>query len=144
MHLPTFDMLVSLHDQALHVGGSDGLRDAAALESALNSVKTALGYTDLSIPDAAGTLAWRLTKAHAFADGNKRTASLAFHLTLSLNGWSYTGSPETLASVIIHGAAATGGYPTFFSSLLKNCEPNPTLTLLMDYDLDRWSPELPT
>lgn len=140
--LPTVAAITQLHNQALSVGGPDGLRDAGALDGAVMGLETTLSYQNLTPGEAAAQLAWRLAKAHAFVDGNKRTAALAFDLTLSMNGWRYTGTSEDLARAIIDTAGSTLGLPKSFTVLVEtHCGPNPTTHLLMAYDQGRWPPE---
>ncbi len=81
---PTIEEVVAIHDdQIAQFGGSMGLRDAGALESAL--MRPQLGYYDGSIEEAAALLE-SLTMNHPFVDGNKRTAFFATDAFLRLNG----------------------------------------------------------
>lgn len=64
-------------------GGSHGLRDAGALESALYRPQT--GYYEDLIQEAAAL--WEsLSQNHPFIDGNKRAAFAATYTFLSVNG----------------------------------------------------------
>jgi len=65
-------------------GGSHGLRDAGALESALYRPQT--GYYEDVIQEAAAL--WEsLSQNHAFIDGNKRVAFAVTYSFLSVNGF---------------------------------------------------------
>lgn len=64
-------------------GGSPGLRDAGALESAL--VRPQLGYYDDLIAEAAALLE-SLAINHPFVDGNKRVAFGVVDVFLRING----------------------------------------------------------
>ena len=64
-------------------GGSSGLRDAGALESAL--VRPQLGYYDDLIAEAAALLE-SLAINHPFIDGNKRVAFGVVDVFLRING----------------------------------------------------------
>jgi len=65
-------------------GGSHGLRDAGALESALYRPQT--GYYEDVIQEAAAL--WEsLSQNHAFIDGNKRVAFAVTYTFLSVNGF---------------------------------------------------------
>jgi death-on-curing protein len=76
-------------DQIEKYGGSDGLRDAGMLESALYRPQTGY-YADL-IEEAAAL--WEsLAQNHAFVDGNKRTAFAATYTFLAINGTYITAS----------------------------------------------------
>ena len=64
-------------------GGSPGLRDAGALESAL--VRPQLGYYDDLVAEAAALLE-SLAINHPFVDGNKRVAFGVVDVFLRING----------------------------------------------------------
>ncbi len=75
---------MAIHDIAVHeFGGSLGLRDAGALESAI--MRPQLGYYD-GILDEAAALLESLAMNHPFVDGNKRTAFFATDTFLRKNG----------------------------------------------------------
>lgn len=137
MHiLPTTAHIIHLHTQGLKAGGSDGLRDKGLLEGALNSVDTAQHYQDMSVPQIAYMLLTRLVKAHAFSDGNKRTAALTFEMTLTMNGWRWGGTDEDLARLVIQ-TAASAPITINFETL---CVPNAAVQRLFDYDTGKWIP----
>ncbi len=52
------------------------------------------------IASVAGAIAFYITKAHAFFDGNKRTAVLSATLFLKVNGWVLLYPPDSLAELI--------------------------------------------
>jgi len=68
-------------------GGSSGIRDIGALESALHRPQT--GYYD-SIPHEAAALFESLIKNHPFIDGNKRVAFAVVDVFLKINGYRIT------------------------------------------------------
>ena len=75
---------MAIHDIAVHeFGGSLGLRDAGALESAI--MRPQLGYYD-GLLDEAAALLESLAMNHPFVDGNKRTAFFATDTFLRKNG----------------------------------------------------------
>ncbi len=81
---PTTEEVVAIHDVAIReFGGSLGLRDMGALESAL--LRPQMGYYDGIIEEAAAMLE-SLTMNHPFVDGNKRTAFYATDTFLRKNG----------------------------------------------------------
>jgi death on curing protein len=65
-------------------GGSPGIRDAGALESALHRPQT--GYYDTIIDEAAALLE-SLVQNHPFIDGNKRAAFAGVDVFLRINGY---------------------------------------------------------
>ena len=78
-------------------GGTEGIRDLGALESAVFRPET--GYYDGPIEEAAALME-SLLQNHPFLDGNKRTAFAAADLHLRLNGLMYSGTPaEAMAFV---------------------------------------------
>lgn len=82
---PTLEEVVAIHDAQIdEFGGSLGLRDAGALESAI--MRPQLGYYD-GLLDEAAALLESLTMNHPFVDGNKRTAFAATEVFLNLNGY---------------------------------------------------------
>ena len=56
-------------------GGTHGLRDQGALESALAAAENRVHYEEAAAIICAATYAYHLTQAHAFIDGNKRIAA---------------------------------------------------------------------
>jgi death on curing protein len=81
-------LVMMLHDrQIAEHGGSAGLRDDGLLESALARPQQLYAYGDPppDLADLAASLAYGLAKNHAFVDGNKRTAHVAYRTFLELN-----------------------------------------------------------
>jgi len=67
-------------------GGSHGLRDEGALESALVAAENREYYENADLATCAATYAYHLTQTHAFIDGNKRIAAAVSEIFLELNG----------------------------------------------------------
>ena len=81
---PTISQVVAIHnDQIAQFGGSLGLRDLAALESAL--LRPQLGYYDTLVEEAAALME-SLAVNHPFVDGNKRVAFFTSDTFLRMNG----------------------------------------------------------
>jgi len=73
---PTIKEVLDLHKQAIEeFGGAHGLRDEAALGSAIMAAENRAYYENASLASCAATYAYHLTQAHAFIDGNKRIAA---------------------------------------------------------------------
>jgi death-on-curing protein len=104
----TLSELLVLHDHLLRQsGGSPGIRDLAALESAVAQPRLMFGGVDL-YPDLVtkGTaLAFSLIQNHPFVDGNKRIGHAALETMLLLNGSELT-SPVDDAEQMILGVAS--------------------------------------
>jgi death-on-curing family protein len=76
----SLDEVLEIHRQQIErYGGSPGLRDAAGLESAVNTPQATFGGEFLhdSIPAMAAAYLFHLCQNHAFIDGNKRVGANA-------------------------------------------------------------------
>ena len=94
------DTVLDAHDQQiLAYGGSSGIRDLGALESAINRPRNhaAYGVTDPHVLAAA--YAHGIALNHPFVDGNKRTAFVVSVAFLELNGYVFV-APENEATRI--------------------------------------------
>ena len=104
----TLEMIVAIHDEALHYfGGLEGIRDRTLLESAIDKPRNKIAYEpQSSLYDLAATLGVGLARNHAFVDGNKRTALLATRAFLYLNDCVLEPTEED--EVIMMVGVATG------------------------------------
>ena len=82
---PTVDEVIAVHARLIaRFGGSPGLRDRGALESALARPRS--GYYSDIIQEAAAL--WEsLSQNHPFVDGNKRLAVTTTAALLRVNGY---------------------------------------------------------
>jgi death on curing protein len=82
---PTIDEVIAVHSQLIaRFGGSLGIRDRGALESALARPQS--GYYQDIIQEAASL--WEsLSQNHPFVDGNKRVAVTVTAAFLKVNGY---------------------------------------------------------
>jgi death-on-curing protein len=90
-------LVLAIHDRQLaEHGGSTGIRDEALLESALARPRHLYAYGDPppDLADLASTLAYGLARSHAFVDGNKRTAHVAYRVFVTLNGAELVATDE--------------------------------------------------
>jgi death-on-curing protein len=72
---PELEMVLKFHYKLIErYGGSHGLRDQGALESALAATQNRYFYEEANLATCAATYAYHLSQAHAFIDGNKRIA----------------------------------------------------------------------
>ena len=69
-------------------GGSTGVRDRGALESAVAQLRLSFGGTELypSVAEKAATIGFSIVCNHPFIDGNKRVGHAAMETFLVLNG----------------------------------------------------------
>ena len=83
----TVEDAILAHQQSIaNYGGSDGVRDAGGLESALAYPQNLAAYGDLGLAELAAGYLFAVAKNHAFVDGNKRTAWTVMRLFVALNG----------------------------------------------------------
>jgi len=76
-----------IHDRQIsRHGGASGTRDAALLEMGCTRPMNLAAYGDPDAFEIAAAYAYGIAKAHAFVDGNKRTAFVAAFTFLRLNG----------------------------------------------------------
>jgi death-on-curing protein len=76
-------------------GGSDGIRDAGLLQSALARPQNLLAYGEaIDIAALAAAYAYGIAKNHPFIDGNKRTALVVMRTFLAMNGVDFKSSQE--------------------------------------------------
>ena len=98
-----------IHDrQIARHGGASGMRDIQLLEAAMERPRNKAAYGEPSLEEIAAAYAFGIAKAHAFVDGNKRTAFVTSATFLRLNGFGLRPDPlngvramEDLASGVI-------------------------------------------
>jgi death on curing protein len=97
----------AIHDRQLaEHGGSEGVRDLGAIESALARAVNIALYEDADAADLAAAFAHGLAKNHGFVDGNKRTAWIAARLFLLDNGFRI--SFDQLEAIRVMEGVASG------------------------------------
>lgn len=90
-------------------GGSAGLRDAAALDSAVNQPKATFGGEELypTLVDKAASLAFSLVNNHPFIDGKKRIGHAAMEVFLVLNGHEIAADLDEQEELFLNLAAGS-------------------------------------
>lgn len=84
----------AVHDRQLaEHGGSEGVRDAGAIDAALARPVNLANYGAPDAADLAAAYAYGLVKNHGFVDGNKRIAWIAARLFLADNGYRLSFDP---------------------------------------------------
>ena len=87
--------LYVVHDrQIARHGGAPGTRDPALLEMGCTRAMNRASYEDADVFAIATAYAYGIAKAHAFVDGNKRTAFVAAFTFLRLNGVPLRPDPD--------------------------------------------------
>jgi death-on-curing protein len=103
-------------------GGTQGLRDRAALDSALSRPFQTFDNKDLypSVIEKAASLIESILINHPFIDGNKRTGYLLLRLFLLNNGLDITASQDNKYEFVINIASGTLKYDGIVSWLASN------------------------
>jgi death-on-curing protein len=81
------------------------LRDLGALEAALDRARNRFPYEVSDIVTLGAAYAVALVRAHAFSDGNKRTAFVVAALFLERNGFRFNGPEAEVVMQMIALAA---------------------------------------
>lgn len=103
------DVLRAVHSRLIQAyGGTGGVRDENALESAVARPRQLEHYTgEVRVAALAAALAWAILRNHPFIDGNKRVALAALVISAEINGHRLTcGEPEETAMILKAAAAS--------------------------------------
>lgn len=101
-----------LHQLVLeHAGGSDGIRDEGALESAVAQPMMMFGGEELyaTLCEKAAALGFSLIMNHPFVDGNKRVGIEAMEVFLRANGHRINAPVDDAEAMILAVAAGRAG-----------------------------------
>lgn len=100
------DWLVEIHAAALDEGGgSDGFLNESHLSAALNRPRQLHHYEGATMFECAAAYVFGIAKAHAYNDGNKRTAWLAALVFLGANGIEISSTPYSEAASAVEDLA---------------------------------------
>lgn len=100
--------IIRLHERLIaQSGGTLGVRDLGAIESAAAQPRAAFGGKDLypKPSDKAACLGYSLIANHPFIDGNKRVGHAALCVFLLMNGHTIDASVDEQEQVILGIAA---------------------------------------
>ena len=100
--------VIELHRMVIEqAGGSPGLRDLGALESAVAQPRMTFGGADLypSLVEKSAALCFSLVKNHPFVDGNKRVGHAVMETLLVLNGSEIEASTDEQEQLVLALAA---------------------------------------
>jgi death-on-curing protein len=90
-------------EQLAEHSGSDGIRDATLLDSALAKPLNVFTYADEpDIFQLAASYAFGIARNHAFVDGNERTALVVSITFLDRNGWDVVAPKEDVYFTFLH------------------------------------------
>jgi death-on-curing protein len=109
-------------------GGSHGIRDLGALESALAQPRMSFGGEDLypTVVEKAVALGFMLVRNHPFLDGNKRVGHAAMETFLVLNGFEIeaeTDEQEHLMLALAAGDVDRSGFLKWLRDHVRTREP---------------------
>ena len=99
-----------LHERTVGLhGGSPGIRDSGLLDAAVAMPMQTFGgeYLHPDIPAMAAAYHFHICQAHAYVDGNKRTAVLAALAFLTVNGVATLPTPDELEDATLAVASGT-------------------------------------
>ena len=123
MRYLTLAEVLHIHEQVLaQTGGHTGVRDLAALESALAQPKASVGGEDAypTVEEKAAALCYSLCSNHPFMDGNKRVAHAAMETFLILNGKEIASNVQDQEKLMLAIAAGTATREQLLSWLVDN------------------------
>jgi death-on-curing protein len=85
--LPGYDAVIGMHDTVIeYFGGLNGLPHPEYVDAAIKRPETFMQYDDnCDLFLVCALILDSLTRYHAFADGNKRTALMALLFTYNIN-----------------------------------------------------------
>lgn len=112
MRYLTLNEVVELHDYHIQQsGGSSGIRDKGALESAIAQPRVTFDGKELypTLVEKAVALGFSLIQNHAFVDGNKRVGHAAMETFLVLNGYEIDASIDEQENIILQVASSKLG-----------------------------------
>jgi death on curing protein len=95
MRYLTLGEVLALHRRILaESGGDPGVRDLAAIASAVSQPRVSVGGKDAypSLIEKAAALGYSLARNHGFIDGNKRIAHAAMEVFFVMNGMELIAS----------------------------------------------------
>ena len=101
-----------LHQQLLkQSGGTEGIRDLGALESAIAQPQMTFDGVDLypTLIDKTAALGFSLINNHPFVDGNKRVGFESMRLMLRMNGYDIHASQSDKYSFVMDIAEGNMG-----------------------------------
>ena len=101
------EVLELYHRIIAQSGGSRGILDSSALESALAQPRMMFGNQELypTLVEKASALGFSLIKNHPFIDGNKRIGHAAMETFLILNGFEIDASVDEQEQIILQVAS---------------------------------------
>jgi len=98
----TLPEVLAVNERVMALDGQQSLlRDQGSLDGALKRPQMAAYYEQANLPRQVALLVSGIALAHAFVDGNKRTALLAGTMFLDVNGYTLDTQPLEFAKQIL-------------------------------------------
>ena len=123
----SLDEVLEIHQQQIErYGGSGGLREAGALESAVAEPQATFGgeFLHKTIPAMAAAYLFHLCQNHPFIDGNKRVGANAAITFLLMNDWEPTFEQQELADVVLAVASSGLSKQQLIEIFESRCKPS--------------------
>jgi death-on-curing protein len=120
------DEVLEIHAQQIELyGGSDGVRDPAALESAVATPMVTFGgqFLHSTIPSMAAAYLFHICQNHAFVDGNKRTGANAAITFLLINDRDLDFSEDELVDLVLSVASGMTSKSAVTEIFAGSCRP---------------------
>lgn len=117
------EQVVLLHSRLIQqTGGSDGVRDYALLESAIEAPFQSFDGNELypTIQAKAARLGYGLIKNHCMVDGNKRIGTHVMLVFLTLNGIELSYTQKELYEIILQVASGKSEYGDLLNWILQH------------------------
>jgi len=113
------------HDDSLmEFGGSPGIRDLGAIDSALARPRNLLAYSEPDLFVLAAAYTAGLCQNHGFVDGNKRTAFLTGFVFLYENGYTILAEQAEVIAAMLSLADHTLDETGYAAWLREHTTPN--------------------
>lgn len=122
----TLDEVLEIHSQQIELyGGSEGVRDAAGLESPVATPMATFGgqFLHSTIPAMAAAYLFHICQNHPFVDGNKRTGANAAIAFLLINDWDLELGEDELVDLILSVASGAISKRVLTQTLDARCRP---------------------
>lgn len=126
MRCLSVEEILELHRRVLAAsGGSSGVRDLGAVESAAAQPRMSFGGRDLylGLAEKAAALGFSLVCNHPFVDGNKRIGHAAMETFLVLNGWELNSSVDEQEQTILSLAGGQMNREQFTAWVASHVQP---------------------
>jgi death on curing protein len=111
-------------DNVMEFGGSPGVRDQAAVESALARLQNLFAYGEPDLCDLAAAYTAGICQNHGFVDGNKRTAFLTGFTFLYENGFTIVAEQAEVIAAMLSLADHTLDEAGYAAWLRDHIAPN--------------------